>query len=143
MALHEVAVRYDDDGNPLTAFNDKWEGTKLAGHPVLLTLLIGDDGVVRGLRAVTDPAARPYMKKKAFLLARQVKLHYGEEGWSCRNEPPAAGETPVGGLFVKSECEKVEDGRRLVLAQRLYRGAGQSPPDFESMVRLEVWAPSR
>ena len=141
--LHEVRARYDDEDNPLAQMNDKWEGTKVAGHPVELTLLIGDDNVVHGLRIVTDPKARLYLKKKAFLLAHQVKLHYGEEGWSCSEEPPASGESAVGGRFVKSRCEKIADHRRLVLDQQLYRRAGQSPPDFESQVQLEIWADGR
>lgn len=136
--LHAVAVRYDDDANPLTQFNDKWEGTKVGGHPVELTFLIGDDGVLHVLRIVTDPKARPYLRKKAFLLARQVRLHYGEDGWSCTSTPPAPGEGPVGGRFVKERCEKTADRRRLVLDQSLYRQAGQAPPDFYSEVRLEV-----
>jgi hypothetical protein len=136
--LHAVAVRYDDDANPLASINDKWEGTKVGGHPVELTFLIGDDAVLRALRIVTDPNARPFLRKKAFLLGRQVKLHYGEEGWVCSAEPPAEGESAVGGRFVKSRCEKTVDRRHLVLDERLYRKPGQAPPDFYSEVRLEV-----
>jgi hypothetical protein len=136
--LHEVAVRYDDDANPLSDANDKWEGTKVGGHPVELTLLIGDDAVLQGLRIVTDPKARPYLKKKAFLLAHQVRLRYGEEGWRCTERPADEGETSVGGRFIKARCEKTLDDRRLVLDEHLYRKAGQSPPDFFSEVRLEV-----
>lgn len=136
--LHAVAVRYDDDANPLAQLNDKWEGTKVGGHPVELTFLIGDDGVLRVLRIVTDPKARPYLKKKAFLLGRQVRIHYGEDGWHCTSEPPGDGESPVGGRFVKERCEKSADRRHLVLDERLYRQAGQVPPDFFSEVRLEV-----
>jgi hypothetical protein len=136
--LHGVAVRYDDDANPLAQLNDKWEGTKVGGHPVELTFLIGDDAVLHTLRIVTDPNTRPYLKKKAFLLGRQVKLHYGEDGWLCTDEPPAAGESAVGGRFVKNRCEKTIDRRHLVLDQRLFRQAGQAPPDFYSEVRLEV-----
>jgi hypothetical protein len=136
--LRQVAVRYDDDANPLARMNDKWEGTKVGGHPVELTLLIGDDGILHALRIVTDPKARPHLRKKAFLLAHQVKLHYGEEGWVCANEPPGDGETEVGGRFVKARCEKAAEGRLLVLDQHLYRKAGQAPPDFYSEVRLEV-----
>jgi hypothetical protein len=40
--LHEVAFEYDDSLQPLAAISDKWEGTQVAGHPVIPSLLIDD-----------------------------------------------------------------------------------------------------
>src|SRR6516165_2019435 len=71
------AIRFDFDPNTSR------EGTKVAGHPVVLTALIDDKGTVSGLKIDTDPKARLYMKKKAFLLGVQVKSRYGSEGWEC------------------------------------------------------------
>jgi hypothetical protein len=136
--LHEVSFHYDDSRNPLAAVNDRYEGTKLGGHPVLLSLLIDKTGVVQRIRAVTDPGARPFMRKKAFLLAFQVKTHYGEEGWSCSDEQPSNDELSVGGIFIKEHCEKQAEHRKLLLDRLLYRKAGQSMKEFMNETRFEI-----
>ena len=53
--LHEVAFAYAK--SPLAELGERWEGTKVAGHPVIPSLLIDEQGVVQGLRIVTDPTA--------------------------------------------------------------------------------------
>ena len=140
--LHEVAFRYDDALQPWAKVNDNWEGTKLAGHPVILSLLIDDGGVVQGIRAVTDPDARMYMKKKAYLLTLRVKGRYGRDGWSCRQEQPVGGRSPVGGVFIDEVCEKDYNGRHLVVRTNLYRTAEQSGRDFTNSTRFEILSSS-
>ena len=111
-------------------------------HPVILSLLIDDRGVVQGIRAVTDPDARMYMKKKAYLLTLRVKGRYGRDGWHCRREEPVGGKTPVGGVFIDEVCEKTYHGRRLVVHTDLYRTAEQSGREFTNATRLEILSPS-
>jgi hypothetical protein len=125
-----VGFHFNDELNPLARVNDTYEGTKIAGHPVALALLINEAGEVAALRIDTDPHARLFWRKKAFLLARLVKVHYGEEGWTCRPSPPAEGETPVGGLLIKDHCEKSADHRRIQMDQFVYRRPGQSASEF-------------
>ena len=136
--LHEVRFRYAEGANPGAGINDQFEGTKVAGHPVLLTLLIGDEGTVDGLTIETDPRARLYLRKKAFLFADQVKARYGEDGWTCTSAPAAADEEPVGGVFVKEHCEKTTGQRRLILDRQLLRHAGQDLKDFVGTTRLTI-----
>ena len=50
-------------------------------------------GVVQGIRIVTDPEARMYLKKKAFLLGIRVMGRYGRDGWTCTEAEPGAGRT--------------------------------------------------
>ena len=52
------------------------DGTMVAGHPAILTLLIDDSGHVTGLQIETDPKARLYVRKKAFLLGLQARSRY-------------------------------------------------------------------
>lgn len=122
---HEVGFHYDPATNPLASLNDKFGGTRVAGHPVRLALLLTDEGVVAGLRIDTDPATSLYLHKKAFLLADQVKTRYGEEGWTCAEGAPDATEQPVGGVFIKEHCEKTTPTRHLVLDRELYRHPDQ------------------
>lgn len=105
---------------------------------MLLTLLIGGEGVVDGLTIETDPEARLFLRKKAFLFADQVKARYGEDGWACESAPPAADEEPVGGVFVKERCEKTAGERRLILDRRLFRRPGQELKDFVGATRLTI-----
>jgi hypothetical protein len=136
--LHGVSFRYDESEYPLAAMDDRYEGTKVAGHPVTLTLLIGNDRRVDGLEIATDPKVRLYLRKKAFLFAGQVKSRYGEEGWTCTSQPPAGDEEPVGGVFVKEHCEKKADQRHFILESELFRHAGQDLKDFVSGARLTI-----
>ena len=92
--LREIAFEYDDSLQPWAAVSDKWEGTQVAGHPVIPSLLIDDQGVVQRIRIVTDPEARLYLKKKAFLLPIRVMGRYGRDGWDCVDAEPARGHDP-------------------------------------------------
>ena len=67
--FHAIKFGYD----PATSR----DGTIVAGHPAILTLLVDDAGIVSGLRIETDPKARLYIRKKAFLFGIQVKSRYG------------------------------------------------------------------
>lgn len=122
--LHAVSFRFDEAADPRAAINDRYAGTKVGGHPVRLALLIGNDAKVDGLRIETDPTARPYLHKKAFLLGEQVKLRYGTDGWRCTDAKPLADEEPVGGTFVKQHCEKTAEGRHYVVDRELFRHEG-------------------
>ena len=135
---HAIRFQYDEAANPLAKVNGLYEGTKVGGHPVLLTALMGDDARLKGLVIETDPAARLYLRKKAFLFGEQVKARYGGAGWACATQDPAADQEPVGGVFVNEHCEKVTATRRLTLDRVLFRRAGQDLKDFVSRARLEI-----
>lgn len=120
--LHAIRFGYDRATNP--------EGTIVAGHPVILTLLIDDAGIVSGLRIETDPKARLYIRKKAFLFATQVKSRYGLDGWSCTQAQPNAGEQPVGGVYLRERCTKVTDGRSILVERNLFRKSDQDLKNF-------------
>jgi len=135
---HAVRFQYDEAANPLAKVNGLYEGTKVGGHPVLLTALIGDDGRLKGLVIETDPAARLYLRKKAFLFGEQVKARYGDAGWTCASQEPSADQEPVGGVFMNEHCEKATATRKLTLDRVLFRRAGQELKDFVSRSRLEI-----
>jgi hypothetical protein len=135
--LHEVAFAFAP--SPLAALGERWEGTKVAGHPVIPSLLIDRQGVVEGIRIVTDPEARLYLKKKAFLLGIRVMGRYGRDGWTCAEGEPGDGKTPVGGMFIDRHCEKVFHDRRLILETDLYRTAEQQGRELTDATRLEIF----
>jgi hypothetical protein len=136
--LHAVSFHFNDSLNPLAQVNDKYEGTRVAGHPVVLTLLIATSGIVERLRIDSDPKARLFLRKKAHLLALVVKVRYGDAGWQCFELVPTGGESPVGGVFVNEHCVKAVSGRIFYLDRAVYRRPGQPTNDFVNETHLEI-----
>jgi hypothetical protein len=114
------------------------DGTIVAGHPAVLTLLVDDAGIVSGLRIETDPKARLYLRKKAFLFGIQVKSRYGLDGWSCTQAQPNAGEQPVGGVYVRESCTKTTQNRLIVVERNLFRMSGQDVKTFVDETRMTI-----
>jgi hypothetical protein len=126
------AIRFGYD--PMTSK----DGTMVAGHPALLTLLIDDSGRVAGLLIETDPKARLYIRKKAFLLGLQAKSRYGADGWACTEGQPDSGDQPVGGVYLKERCTKTISGRSLVVERNLFRRPDQDTKSFVDETRISI-----
>jgi hypothetical protein len=129
-----VSFRYGDGGSA----GDEGGKTEVAGQPVELALLIGDKGRVAGIKIDTDPHARLYLRKKAFLFALQVRARYGEVGWTCSQKSPTPEEQPVGGTFFHEHCEKVTATRHLVLDRQLFHDPTKDLRDFTSATQLTI-----
>jgi hypothetical protein len=157
--LYEVNARFDDEqeyigraiDDPLYAQGRV--GTRVAGHPVILSVLFDKDGVLRGIRMVSDPRASITERRMAHMLRLAVINRYDPDGWTCTDLPPAPGETPVGGgVFIKQRCEKRTAERSLFLETHFLRKPGQSEVDpatgeptsgqFESWTRFELMDPN-
>jgi hypothetical protein len=157
--LYEVAARFDDEQDYIgRAIDDPLYaqgriGTRVAGHPVILSVLFDKDGVVRGIRMVSDPRGSIVERRMAHMLRLAVINRYEPEGWTCTDFPLAPGETPVGGgVFVKQACEKHTAERDLFVEAHFLRKPGQSELDpatgeprsgqFESWTRFELMDPN-
>src|SRR5271165_3764520 len=156
--LFEVYARFDDEDEYIGKAIDEPRyargrtGTQIAGHPVILSALFDRGGVLRALRFVTDPRAAPRERRMAHMFRLSVINRYGRDGWTCTDFPPAAGETPVGGVFLKRRCEKLTPARALMVESHLLRKPGQNdidpitgelrPGAFESWTRFEIFDPS-
>jgi len=152
--LREIWFRYDDELEYLArAARDpdavaRNNAMVVLGQPVILSLLVGRDGLVRGYRIFTDPHAEEDVRIGAYTVAIAFKARFGTDGWTCTDEPPAAGQMSVTGTFVNQHCEKIAERERIVVDSRHYHKAGQSLVDpntglstvnqFESSARLEV-----
>ncbi|HEV7718350.1 MAG TPA: hypothetical protein VGO70_05170 [Arsenicitalea sp.] len=163
--LHEVYFEYDDEAAFVArAHNDpvaaRGGGTEESAFPVITSALFDDAGIVRKLRLVTD--ARPLARHDAFaanlrpreehyLLGPYLYQRFGiVAGRDCHNLPPAPGETPVFGLFVKLDCLRIDapEGRSYRIEQRYLRKPGQTDFDaetgfytqdeYESQTRVEI-----
>jgi hypothetical protein len=157
--LYEVYVRFDDQQDYVArAIDDPMYaqgrvGTRVAGHPVILSVLFDKDGVLRGIRMISDPRASPLERRMAHMLRLAIINRYEPDGWSCTDMPPAPGETPVGGgVFIKQRCEKSFPDKGLMVEARFLRKPGQSEVDaatgeatsgqFESWTRFEIMDPN-
>jgi hypothetical protein len=136
--LREVQFEYTATRVEFVKANDKWDGTRVYGHPAIVSLLIDEDGVLDGLRILTDPQARRYMRKKAYLLGHQAKFHFNPATWQCDDLEPSGGEEPVGGIFVKERCVNRYEDRLVKLEVDLFRTPGQSMEDFVNATRIEI-----
>jgi hypothetical protein len=114
------------------------EGTMVAGHPAILTILVDDSGHVGGLQIQTDPKARLYIHKKAFLLGTQAKSRYGDEGWKCSEGKSNAGEEPVGGVYLNEHCTKTVSGRDISVDRKLFRRPDQDAKSFVDETRIRI-----
>lgn len=144
--LHEVYFEYDNEAEYILRARDnprvvKFVGTTEQSFPIVASALFSDDGVLRGLRMVTDPRA-DYTADQFFdladlrtrndfyllgpFVAGQVGINPAED---CVRSPLAEGESEVGNIFIKLDCERVEDGVRYILKTRYYRKVGQNARD--------------
>lgn len=135
----EVRFEYTATRVEFVKANDKWEGTRVFGHPVLVSLVIDDAATVRGIRIASDPDAPPYLRKKAFLLGQRAKFHFSPKTWECRSLTPGSGESPVGGVYVNDRCENRFSDRTVRLAVRLYRMPGQGPKEFVNSTQIDIF----
>ena len=157
--LHEVNVRFDDQQDYIgRAIDDPMYaqgriGTRVAGHPVILSVLFDKDGVLRGIRMISDPRGSIMERRMAHMLRLAIINRYEPDGWSCIDFPPAAGEAPVGGgVFIKQRCEKRTAERDLHVEAHFLRKPGQSDVNpttgetttgqFESWTRFELVDPN-
>jgi hypothetical protein len=139
--LREVYFRYDDEleywarAHRSRTLIAQYAGTKVADFPVVVSGLFDAKGMLAGLRIVTDPEASPQDRKQAYTLTDFFKARYGSDGWDCTNTPPAAGESPVGTLYINRRCTKLVKGdMRAVLETRFLRKPGQA--EFSGSARV-------
>ena len=139
----------------------RWAGTTEAGFPVVVSALFDDDGVLKGIRVVTDPAPSTAMTSPTPICASartpicfgglMAARHGIDAARDCVSLPAAEGEAPSATLFVKQSCELTDAprGRKIVVRANYFRKTGQSGVNpqlptqltqgqFESSARLEI-----
>ena len=155
--LREVYFRYDDEleyrarAHRAQTMIAQYAGTKVFDFPVIVSALFDADGVLAGLRIVSDPGVSPQVRKQGYTLSNFLKARYGNDRWDCRDTPPAPGETPVGILYINQRCTMLtKDNMRAFLETRFLRRPGQAEfsgsgkltvGQFDSSTRLELLRP--
>jgi hypothetical protein len=153
--LHEIYFANDDEIDYIAkAMESEYKvlqgGTSIYAHPVVVSVLVDDAGIVRGIRVVTDERASLRERRVAVTLARNLKGRYGSWKQTCENIPLQPGENKVGNQFEHELC--TADGPDLTQHMRLessyLRKKGQQAVNietqqvnagyFQSQTRLEV-----
>ena len=166
--LHEVYFEYDDELEYVARARDlereitRWFGTTEAGFPIITSALFDKDGVLKGIRLVTDSRpehrnditeANVRKRADAYMFGGIMAPRYEiDPQKDCTALPPSDGETDVGGTFVKQTCEHVSatGTRKAFLRVSFFRKPGQSaynpqlPTEmtagqFESSARIEIF----
>jgi hypothetical protein len=150
----EVYFEYDDEYEYIARAKHlprevaRWAGTTESGFAVMVSALIDDQGIVKGIRIVTDPRAdhRPdpidanlHKRADAYLFGGLMAARYGVDAKrDCRALPATEGESPVGTLFVKQSCERIDAARGLKISLRVnyYRKPGESGVNPQAPTQL-------
>jgi hypothetical protein len=137
--LREVAFNYDDEQDYIAkALELEYQflqgGTSVYAHPVIVSLLVDEAGVVRGRRIVTDNRISDLARRTAFTLIRNFKARYSEWSLNCEDIPLQEGEQPVGNQFEHELCTgQSPDGRALIAIEASYlRKRGQRAVNIET-----------
>lgn len=137
--LREVQFTYDDEQDYIArAMSFEYEfaqgGTSVYAHRVLLSVLVDEAGVVRGIRIVTDNRVSDRDRRIQVTLARNFKARYTPWNLSCEDLPPANGELPVGKVFLHELCtaEHAQSQQRLRLESIYARRRGQEGLNLET-----------
>ena len=130
--LHEVYFRYDDEleyvGRALDQayLVEAYRGTRVEGVDAMVSVLIDDGAMLRGLRIATDPrGVLPGDRNDHWRLADLLRNRFGAAAWTCTDLPPSEGETPVGTFFIKRSCEMAAQGLKLSTYQDYLHRPGQ------------------
>ena len=141
--LSEVYVRYDDEAEytararGLADTADHFGGTRISVHPAIISVLFDSDGIVRGLRAVTDDRASLQKRGASYRMADEVRARFGLDGWTCRTDPLEAGEEPTNSdFFVKESCRRLLPEGLMLTQSHLFRKPGQNEVDPHTNVVL-------
>ncbi len=133
--LREIWFRYDDTieylaravRNPVQAV--RFNFTKIAMQPAILSFLVDDVGRIRGYRIHTDPAADPRTRYDHYTASATMRSVLGPEGWACEDLPRAAGENEIEGQFVKQRCTLTRNDITAINETRFYLKPGQAVVD--------------
>ncbi len=155
--LHEIAFRYDDEleyrllAQGLDNTAELNGGTKVSNYPVFASALFDDNGVLRGLRAVTDGRIALRDRTNAHLMADAVQIQFGKANFTCIDNQPANGEEPLAGSYINQQCTQTVDGELVYTEEHFFRRNGEQEVNpitgrvqqgfFDSSARLEIREP--
>ena len=114
--LYYVSFEYDDK----FAFNENFEGTQVAGHPVIINIGIEKTGILEEINVITDDKAPFYFRKQAHLFWMRVYSKYGSSGWKCENYDQENNHLIINRKYVNKSCFKISHNKKIFYHTQLY-----------------------
>lgn len=137
--LHEVAFSYDDEQDYIAlALDLEYKflkgGTSIFAHPVVVSVLVDQAGIVQGRRIVSDNRISDFERRTAVTLIRNFKARYSHWALSCDDIAMAEGEKMVGNQFIHERCLGTSpDGTARIAIEASYlRKKGQQAVNLET-----------
>ena len=115
------------------AFNENFEGTQVAGHPVIIDLGIDEKGLLKEINVATDPNVPFYFRKQAYLMWLRIYAKYGSEDWVCKNFDKENDHIIIGKKYINRICDKnINNKKSISVATEFYFKNGKK--DKENLV---------
>ena len=153
--LFEIAFTYDDEEQYIAKAlniqtNSMTEVTTVLAHRVIPSILVSSDGIIKGIRIMTDSRVPARDRARAITLGRTFENKY--KGWNlnCSDSPLSDDELQISSHHIKKTCtgESNKLNLKLRLDIRYLRKKGQTGINkntqkinrgyFESYTRLEI-----
>ncbi len=132
-----INLEYDEK----FAFNENFEGTQVAGHPVLMNLGIDTKGLLKLIDITTDPSAPFYFRKQAYLMWLRIYGKYGSDGWNCKNFDKKDGHVVIGNKYINRLCTKVIDDVKTVSIETkfYFKNKTKDKENLVSITNLKIF----
>ncbi len=114
--LYLISFEYDDR----YAITEEYEGTQVAGHPVLMNIGVNENNNIEEINVITDPSAPWYFRKQSYLLWLRIYSKYGSSGWNCLENLPKKDHLLAGNKYINKICEKTFEKKKIVLHSEFY-----------------------
>ena len=132
--LHTISFEYDDK----YAFNENFEGTQVAGHPVLLKIGINSLGNISKIYVHTDPSAPFYFKKQAYLFWLRIKSKFGSKGWKCNDLIMKKNHIIINQKYINKMCEKEYKSKKIFYHTEFYFLESKEKENLISRTKLII-----
>ena len=132
--LFYVNFEYNDK----YAFNENFEGTQVAGHPVIISIGINSSGILSRINLKTDPSAPFYFKKQAHLFWLRIYSKYGSNNWTCKHFEKKETHLIINKKYVNKSCYKVYKNKKITYQTEFYFIGDREKENLISRTQMSV-----
>ena len=153
--LSEIAFTYDDERQYVAKAlniqtNSMTEVTTVLAHRIIPSILVNNEGIIKGIRIMTDPRVPARERARAITLGRTFESKYKNWNLICEDSALTNDELPISSYHIKRTCfgKAKKLNLKLRLDIRYLRKKGQTGINkntqkinrgyFESYTRLEI-----
>ena len=111
-----ISFEYDER----FAVTEEYEGTQVAGHPVLINIAVDENAILQEININTDPDAPFYFRKQSHLLWMRVYSKYGGQNWECVDRAIKIGHIKIGKKYINRVCNKSVDNKLITIDYQFY-----------------------